>query len=122
MLDKNVEAFVMYVTSFNLNSLLIYLARKAWIALLVGKKVKILIKYLDFLNVFLKEKALILSKAINLNQYAIELQKNQQLLYKSIYSLKLIELEMLKTYIKTNLTNGFIWHLKSPLSAFIFFI
>lgn len=44
-------------------------------ALLIAKKVKILAKYLDFLDIFLEKNALVLSEIINLNQHAIELQK-----------------------------------------------
>ena len=53
----------------------IHLAQEAQIALLVAKKVKILTKYSDFSDVFLKKKALILSEATKLNQYAIKLQE-----------------------------------------------
>ena len=65
MLDKDNEVFVVHMTF--LLTIAIHLARKAQIALLVIKKVQILIKYSDFLNVFLKKKALVLLKAINLN-------------------------------------------------------
>ena len=51
----------------------IYLAKKAQITLLVVKEVKILTKYSDFLNIFLKEKALILSEITKLNQHVIKL-------------------------------------------------
>ena len=71
-LDKNIEAFVVYITSFSLNLILIYLAWEVYIVLLIIKKVKILIKYLDFLNVFLEKKALVLLKLTKLNQYAIK--------------------------------------------------
>lgn len=46
--------------------MVISLAKKVSIALLITKKVKILVKYLDFLNIFLEKKILILSKLINL--------------------------------------------------------
>ena len=55
----------------------IHLAQKTQIALLVAKKVKILIKYSNFLNVFLEEKTLILPKTTKINQYAIKLQDGQ---------------------------------------------
>ena len=96
------------MTSLSLNLMPIYPAQEAQIALLVAKKVKSLTKYSDFLNILLKEKTLILSKAIKLNQHVIKLQKSQQPPYKPIYSLGLIELEMLKTYIETNFANSFI--------------
>lgn len=56
----------MHITSISLkkSKISIYLARKAQIALLIAKKIKILTKYLNFNNVFLKKKALVLSKMI----------------------------------------------------------
>ena len=45
----------------------IHPAKEAQIALLVAKKVKILIKYSDFSDVFLEEKVLILLKTTKLN-------------------------------------------------------
>ena len=75
MLDENVEAFVVHVTSLSLNSMPIYQAREAQIASLVIKEVQIPSEYSDFSDVFLEEKASILPKATNLNQHAIELQE-----------------------------------------------
>ena len=72
--------------------IVIYLAKKTQITLLVVKKIKISSKYSDFLDFFLKKKVLSLSVATNLNQYAIKLQKSQQLLYRSIYSQSLVKL------------------------------
>ena len=74
-LDKKVEVFVVYMTSFKLNLMPIHLVQKAQIALLIAKEVKILIKYLDFLNVFLKKKALVLLETAESNQYVIKFQK-----------------------------------------------
>ena len=45
----------------------IHSTKKAHIALLVIKKVQILVKYSDFSDVFLKKKVLVLQKVINLN-------------------------------------------------------
>lgn len=72
------------------------------------KKIKILAKYSDFVNIFSEKWALILLKITKLNQHAIELQKNWQLLYKPIFSLGAIKFKMLKTYIETILANDFI--------------
>lgn len=71
-LNKNIKAFIMHVTSSSLIKLiiLIYLVKKAQIALLIAKKVKISVKYLD---IFLKKKVLILLKMTKLNEYAIKL-------------------------------------------------
>ena len=107
-LDKNIEAFVMHVTSLSFNLIVIHLARKAQIVLLAAKKLQIPIKYSDFSNFFLKKTALILLEATEMNQYAIELEKNHQPPYGLIYILGLVELKTLKTYIKTNFANGFI--------------
>ena len=71
MLNKYVEAFVVHMTSLLI--IAIHLARKAQIALLVAEKVKIPIEYLDFLDVFLEEKALVLLAATDLNHHAIKL-------------------------------------------------
>lgn len=47
------------------------------------------------------------------------MEENKQSFYKSIYSLKLVELEILKIYIKTNLVNTFIWPFKFFATASI---
>ena len=58
-LDQNVKAFIVYIASLKFNLMSIHPASKAQIILLLAKKIKILTQYLDFLDVFLKEKALI---------------------------------------------------------------
>lgn len=67
------KAFIIYVISFNLCSILIYLGKKASIALQLIKKTQILIKYLDFFVVFSKKRALVLLKIMRFNQYTISL-------------------------------------------------
>ena len=49
-----------------------------------------------------------LSENTGMNKYAIKLEEGKQPLFGPIYSLGLVELEILKIYIKTNLANGFI--------------
>ena len=123
MLDENIEAFVVHVSSLSLVSkMTIHPARKAQIALLLAKKVTVLAKYSDFADVFSKKSAEILSKCIGINKHAIELKDGMQPPYGPIYSLGLVELETLKTYIETNLANGFIRPLKSPAGAPIPFV
>ena len=56
-----------------------------------------------------------------MNEHTIELEKGKQPLFGPIYSLWLVELKILKTYIKTILANGFIWPFKSPARALILF-
>ena len=120
--NENIIAFLVHVTSFNLNLMPIHLAKEAQIALLVIGEVQILSEYLDFFDIFSKKKALILPEVPEMNQHAIKLQESQQPPYKSIYSLGLVELKTLKTYIKTNLANGFIRPSKSPAGVSILFV
>ncbi len=56
-----------------------------------------------------------------MNEHAIELIEGKQPPYGPIYTLSLVELETLKTYIKTHLKTGFIRPSKSPAGAFILF-
>lgn len=62
-MDKNIEAFLIYITLFNL----IHLAKKTQIVVLLIKKIIISNKYLDFINNFLEQKALVLLDITNLN-------------------------------------------------------
>ena len=71
------------------------------------------------MNVFFPDLASELRKHTGINDHAIKLVNGQQLPYEPIYSLELVELEILKAYIKTNLVNGFIKPSKFPASAFI---
>ena len=56
-----------------------------------------------------------------INEHVIELKVGKQPSYKPIYCLGLVELETLKTYIKTHLKTGFIQPSKSPAGAPILF-
>lgn len=49
-----------------------------------------------------------LPKNTGINKYVIELKEDKQPPYKTIYKLEPVELEILKTYIKTHLKIGFI--------------
>ena len=62
-----------------------------------------------------------ISEHIRINDYAIELEEEKQPLLGSIYSLEPIELEILKTYIKTSLAKGFIQPCKFPAKESILF-
>ena len=70
---------------------------------------------------FFNKSAVVLPKHTKINTYAINLDKGKQSSYGSIYSLELMELKTLKTYIITNLSNGFIHPLKSSAGAPILF-
>ena len=106
-LNKNSETFVIHVASLNLTPGL-HPDRVAQITSLLVEEVKILDKYSDFANIFSEEIALILLERTELNEHMINLEDGKQLLYGPIYSLGLMELEILKTYIKTHFKTGFI--------------
>lgn len=61
--------------------------------------------------------AIELPKNTYINEHAIKLVKNKQPLYNFIYTINLIKLETLKTYIKTYLKTGFIWFFKLSVKA-----
>ena len=56
-----------------------------------------------------------------MNKHAIKLEESKQPPFGPIYNLSSVELETLKTYIKTNLANGFIRPSKSSAGAPILF-
>ena len=99
------------------------LDQKVKIAALIADKASATIptKYLDFEDVFSKKSAAILPEHIEINTYAINLEKGKQSPYRSIYSLGPVKLETLKTYIEINLANSFIHLSKSPAGALILF-
>ena len=82
---------------------------------------EVLAEYFDYNNIFSAENAVELSKNTGMNKHAIKLEESKQPPFSLIYNLGLVELEILKTYIKMNLANGFIWPSKSPTEAPIFF-
>ena len=86
MLNENVEAFVVHVSSLRLR-MSIHPARKAQLALLLTKKVTLPIEYLDFADIFLEKSANVLPELTRANEHIIKLEEGKQLLYKLIYSL-----------------------------------
>ena len=100
-----------------------YLLKRAQIAHLKANEpsIKVPSKYADFVDIFLSKLAVELSKHTGINNYAIKLMDDQELLYSLIYSLGSMELEMLKTYIENNLTSSFIGSFKFPAETPIFF-
>lgn len=69
---------------------------------------KVFSKYIDYIDVFLSDLAMKSSENTRINEHAIELEKDKQPPYRPIYSLNLIKLETLRTYIKTYLKTEFI--------------
>ena len=70
---------------------------------------------------FSKKSAIVLLEYIKINTHTIDLEEDKQPLYRPIYSLRLVELEIFKTYIETNLANSFICSLKSLANTPILF-
>ena len=70
---------------------------------------------------FFKKSAAVLSEHTEINMHTITLEKAKEPSYWPIYSLRPVELETLRTYIKINLTNGFFLPSKSPAGAPILF-
>lgn len=100
----------------------IYLAWKAQIILLFTKKIIILEVYSNFTNIFSKTSIIELLKHSDINEYVINLDTNKKPLYRSIYSVSLIKLKILKISIKTNIANSFICSFKSSTNIFILFV
>ena len=82
---------------------------------------KVLSKYTDYANVFLFNLAINLSENTGINKHVIKLEDSKQPSYRPIYSLRLVELKVLKTYIKTYFKTAFIQSSKSPAYAPILF-
>ena len=91
-------------------------------ALLFNKApTQILVEYSNYSNVFSAEYIAKLLEYTKMIEYTIKLKESKQLLFGPIYSLGLVELEILKTYIKTNLVTSFISPSKPPVRASILF-
>ena len=101
----------------------IHLLQEALILALIPDKAptKVPPKYADYADVFLFDLAMKLPENSGINKHTIELQDDKQPPYELIYSLRPVELETLKTYIKIHLKTGFIWLSKSPAGAPILF-
>ena len=65
-------------------------------------------EYADYVDIFSFDLTMKLPENTGINKHTIELQDRKQPPYKPIYSLGPVELETLKTYIKTHLKTGFI--------------
>lgn len=71
---------------------------------------------------FLLKSVTKLPEYTGINNHPIKLIDNQQSPYEPIYNLGMVELVILKTYIKANLANGFIRPFKSSVGASILFV
>lgn len=121
--DLENEAFVIPVASISQDSDT-HPSQRVQITLLKVNEtsISLLLKYIDFVNLIFKYLAFELPKYIGITNNAIKPITEQQSTYELIYSLELIELETLKTYIKTILANGLIRLSKFSAGAIYLFI
>ena len=82
---------------------------------------KVSLEYKDYAYILSFDLAIKSPKNSGININAIELENGKQTPYRLIYSVGLVELDTLKTYIKTHLKIGFIWFFKSLASTPILF-
>ena len=122
-LDINNKNFVIYIAALNIEIPNIYLFWVVQIRLLKANKISttIFAKYFDYINIFSSKLIIKFLKYTSINNYTIELDKDKKLSYSLIYSLGLIELKMLKVYIRINLVISFIKPSKLPARILIFF-
>ena len=122
-LDADSETFVVYVAIREREEKPVHAERQAQVGALLFDEAptEVPAEYSNYSDVFLAENVAELPENTGMNQHAIELEESKQPPFGSIYSLGPVELETLKTYIKTNLANGFIWPSKSLAGAPIFF-
>lgn len=123
-LDPEYKVFIVYVAALSINSDdEVHPSRRALIAHLKADEalIKILSEYTELADVFLPKLAAELPKHMRINDHAIKLVDDCQPPYGPIYSLRLVELGILKAYIKYNLTNSFIRSSKSPTKVAILF-
>ena len=123
VLDVNSETFVIRVAIWEREEMLVHFQKQAQVGALLFDKAstEVPAEYSDYSDVFSAENAAELPENTGMNEHAIELEEGKQPPFGPIYSLGPVELETLKTYIKTNLANGFIRPFKSPAGAPIFF-
>ena len=121
------ETSIVHVASLSSNLLVtfnVHPSRRPRISGLIIEEalIEVLAEYSDFANVFSLDLASELPKHNGINDHANKLVDSyQQPLYWPIYNLGLVELEIMKAYIETNLANGFITPSKFPADAFILF-
>ena len=124
-LNEESKTFVVYVAALEvfLTEMIIYPSKKTQIAALKQDEVftKVLSKYINYADVFSFNFVMKLPENTGINKHAIKLEKGKQPSYRLIYSLGLVELQILETYIKIYLKIGFIQPFKSPAISPILF-
>ena len=122
-LNVSNKTFVVYVAIREQEEMPVHSKRQAQIEILIFDKAptEVLIEYSDYSNVFLVENVEEFPENTEINEHTIKLEEDKQPPFGPIYNLGLVELEILKTYTKTNLANGFIRPSKSSAGALILF-
>ena len=121
-MDVDSETSVVHVAIQEQKEMLMYSKKQAQVRALLFDEAstEIPAEYFNYSDVFSAENVAELLENTGINEHAIKLEEGKQPPFCSIYSLGPVELETLKTYIKTNLANGFIRPFKSPAGASIF--
>ena len=121
VLDISNKFFAIYIATLVKPIIMsIYFFYKTKVALLIN--IKISAKYSDFLNVLFLDFAIKLLEYVKINDNFINLLNSKKTLYGLIYNLRVVELKILKTYIKANLVSNLIRSSKSLASTLILFI
>ena len=111
-MDEESKTFVVHITALEalLPVMAIHSSRAAQILALIQDEAATEVppEFADYAEIFSYYLAMELLENTGINEYAIELQDSKQPPYGLIYSLGTVELETLKTYIKTYLKTGFI--------------
>ncbi len=118
------KAFIVYIAALSVDSGdEMHNLKKAQIAQLKVDEalIKVPSEHADFSDVFSLKLAAKHLEHMRINNYAIELVDDWQPPYSFIYSLRSVELEILKAYIKNNLVNSFIRPFNFPIRAPILF-
>ena len=109
-LDMDSKTFVVHVAIRERKKMPVHAEKQAQVGAILFDKAptRVPAEYSDYSNVFLAENAAELPENTRINEHALKLEEGKQPSFGPIYSLGLVELETLKTFIETNLANGFI--------------
>ena len=126
-MDREFKTFILYVAALEAlprsAGMIMHSSQAAQIIALKQDKAptKVLPKYESYANIFSFDLIIMFLENTGINEHNIKLHEGKQPPYRQIYSLELIKLETLKTYIETHLKIGFIQPFKSPAGAPILF-
>ena len=121
-LNADNKTFILYVAALvELTIIPIHPSFQAQVTSLISRKTGISAEYSDFSNIFSSNSTVKLMGHPRINDHSINLLNNRQSPHSLIYSLGPVQLKTLKTYIKANLTNGFIKSSKSSANTSILF-